>query len=233
MIKPKGFYVYLHKRLSDGKVFYVGKGKGKRAWVKKGRSEHWKRIVDKYGYSVEIIFDELSEEEAFQIEIDTIKEFQYFGDTLCNVTLGGGGVSGFTWTEEQKKNLSLKLRGKIKSEEHRLNMSLSQKGKKANPDRIEKMRKSLTGKKQSLETIEKRKNSLAKIKHLADKNIYVWFNSEDVFIGTRIDFSIYSQIKLQSLRTLFQTKPHKTCKGWSILKFNELIILGELYANRI
>lgn len=226
--KPKGFYVYVHRRLSDNSVFYVGKGKGRRAWVKSGRSEYWKRISDKYGYIVEIVFDNLTEEEAFQVEMDTIKEFTYFGYTLCNLTLGGGGVSGFTWTEEQRKRQSQKLTGYKKSEEHCKNMSLSQKGRKPSQERIEKMRRSLTGKKQSQETIEKRKQSLSAIGHLSDKSVYVWFSKDDVFIGTRLDFSNYTGISRNNLRALFHSKPTKTCKGWSILRFNEFIILGVL-----
>lgn len=230
--KPKGFYVYLHRKLSDNSVFYVGKGTGRRAWVKKGRSKYWQRVKDKHGYTVEILFDNLTEEESFQVEIDTIKELQYFGYDLCNLTLGGGGVSGYNWTEEQRNNLSKSVSGKIRSEEHCKNLSLALKGKKPTQERIEKMRKSLTGKKQTLETIEKRKKSLAKIKHLADKSVYVWYSLEDIFIGTRLEFSEYTGIHNKKLRTLFQTNPHKTCKGWSILNLKSLIIFGELNANR-
>ena len=37
------FYVYIHKRQSDGIVFYVGKGRGKRAYYFHERNDHWKK----------------------------------------------------------------------------------------------------------------------------------------------------------------------------------------------
>jgi len=45
-------YVYLHSRLTDGVVFYVGMGTAKRAYSKAGRTSHWLRTVDKHGYEV-------------------------------------------------------------------------------------------------------------------------------------------------------------------------------------
>ena len=66
------FYVYLHRRKTDNKVFYVGKGKNRRAWCTDKRNKHWNNVVDKHGFNVDIVFEGLSEQEAFQIEKDTI-----------------------------------------------------------------------------------------------------------------------------------------------------------------
>lgn len=62
------FYIYVHYRLSDNKPFYVGKGKELRAYSKKNRNQYWQNIVDKCGYRVEIVFENLDEETAFQCE---------------------------------------------------------------------------------------------------------------------------------------------------------------------
>ena len=35
------FYVYTHRRASNGVVFYVGKGHGRRAYVKSHRGKWW------------------------------------------------------------------------------------------------------------------------------------------------------------------------------------------------
>ena len=65
------YYVYLHKTL-DGKVFYVGKGRLKRAWSKSNRGKNWREVSDK-GYSVEIHRGGLSEQDALEIESDLIR----------------------------------------------------------------------------------------------------------------------------------------------------------------
>lgn len=43
---PKDFYVYLHSRATDGKVFYVGKGSEYR-YKSKQRNNYWRRTVNK------------------------------------------------------------------------------------------------------------------------------------------------------------------------------------------
>lgn len=123
------YYVYVHRRLGDNKPFYVGKGKNGRAWSTFGRSKQWNSIVNKYGFTVDIVFEGLEECEAFQCEVDVIKEFKYFEYKLCNYTNGGEGLSGFKWSDEQMKNHpSLKNKGRIQSSEE-----------------IEKRRKSMMG----------------------------------------------------------------------------------------
>jgi len=108
------FYVYIHRRLSDNKPFYVGKGSGKRAWdfTETGRNLYWHRVRNKHGINVEIVFDNLTEEEAFQCEKDTILEFNYFGYALTNLTSGGEGSSGLAFTDQQRLNIANGLRNK-------------------------------------------------------------------------------------------------------------------------
>jgi len=94
------FYVYVHKRNDTGSVFYVGKGSGRRAFWKNGRNKHWHSIVDKHGYSVEIISSDMTEDDAFILEKSTIQK--YGRKNLCNYTDGGDGSSGSVRTEAQK-----------------------------------------------------------------------------------------------------------------------------------
>ena len=73
---PKGFYVYVHCD-AEGKVFYVGKGSGKRAWSK-DRHPLWVRYVEKHlggKYENRILADKLSEEEAEAIEAEFMSEY--------------------------------------------------------------------------------------------------------------------------------------------------------------
>jgi hypothetical protein len=107
------FYIYLHRRGDNNEIFYVGKGKNNRAWVKQHRSNYWNRIVEKYGLIVEIYKNNLFEEDAFIIEKNLIKTIGK--DKLCNLTDGGEGLSGMkrTFSEEHKKNISLGLKGRL------------------------------------------------------------------------------------------------------------------------
>lgn len=112
--KENIYYVYLHRRATDNKVFYVGKGKGKRAFQTNGRNDRWNKTYKKHGRVVEIVFEDLSQQEAFDIEIDTITEMRYhYGETLCNMTNGGDGLSGFKHSRETKEKISISLVGKI------------------------------------------------------------------------------------------------------------------------
>lgn len=119
------FYVYVHYKLSDGKPFYVGKGTSTRAWNKSSRSEYWKRVVNKHGLAVEIIFDDLTEDESLAVEKDTILEFKYFNYDLVNFSSGGEGISGYKFTQAQKEKLSSSHKGKKLSEDHKNKLSQS------------------------------------------------------------------------------------------------------------
>lgn len=71
----RDFYVYVHKT-TDGKVFYVGKGTGKRAWSR-GRHALWENYVhERLGgqYDVEIVVRDLTEREAEELEAEMIRE---------------------------------------------------------------------------------------------------------------------------------------------------------------
>ena len=120
------FYIYKHKRISDGSTFYIGKGTGDRLNSNKGRNTHWNRIVKKDGgFDSEIIKDGLSEEDAFELEIKLISEIGL--DNLCNMTEGGSG--GNTYTEETRLRISKQFTGRIVSDETRKKQSEAQTGK--------------------------------------------------------------------------------------------------------
>jgi hypothetical protein len=116
-IVPQDFYVYVHRRASDGRVFYVGKGHGNRAWST-ARNKHWHRVAKKHGLKVEIFQDGLQEWYAFELEMGLIA--LYGRENLCNMTDGGEGTSGFKHCEETRLAQSTALKGKPRSEETRL-----------------------------------------------------------------------------------------------------------------
>ena len=102
---PHEFYTYFHTRNDSSVVFYVGKGKGKRLDRVASRNEHWHRIVAKCGHTVHIAERFATEEEAFANERMLIASFRSEGISLCNMTDGGEGVSG--WVPSAKTRAAM------------------------------------------------------------------------------------------------------------------------------
>jgi len=98
---PSGFYVYAYLRKNDLTPYYIGKGKGKRAWRPYGR--HVKLPADKK--RIIVIVDELAEEIAFDWEKMLIKLYGRKNNNtgiLRNLTDGGEGISGWVMPPEMK-----------------------------------------------------------------------------------------------------------------------------------
>jgi hypothetical protein len=145
MANRQQFYVYEHWRLDKDECFYVGKGKGSRAYAKSGRNSHWNNIVGKLerigsAYEVRIVSSGLTEEEAFQLEKERIAFWRDIVD-LANKTDGGDGVSGLVMTAEVRQKMSEKAKGrkgnptmlgKKHSDATKLKMKLAKVGKKPN-----------------------------------------------------------------------------------------------------
>jgi len=67
--------VYRHRTKDTFKVFYVGVGsEEKRAHFKHGRNSIWNNVVNKHGYTIEIIARDLTKEMAFELEVLLIGE---------------------------------------------------------------------------------------------------------------------------------------------------------------
>jgi hypothetical protein len=178
----------------------VGKGSGKRAYSKKNRNTYWTNIVNKHNYYVEIVFDNLTEDEAFQCEKDTILEFKYFGYNLCNLTDGGEGLAGYTFSEEQ-----------------RLKISNSLTGRKRPQNVVDKINKSNTGKKRTLAQLSNLSKCQLGNSNSSDKTEYLFYCDEDIFVGTRRDFEKYNNFPKSSINSLFKTKAVPTYRGWSVI----------------
>ena len=106
--------MYIHRK-PCGEVFYVGKGKHKRAWSPHGRNPFWKRTVARYGYIVQIVEQDLSNEQALELEefIISYCKLRSDGGTLTNLTLGGTGCVGLKVSDETKCKLSKKNKGSL------------------------------------------------------------------------------------------------------------------------
>ena len=86
--------VYRHIRLDKNIPFYIGIGKDiSRPYNKKDRSNFWKSITGKTGYIVEILFNNLTKDQAIEKEIEFIALYGRVDlktGSLCNMTRGGG-----------------------------------------------------------------------------------------------------------------------------------------------
>lgn len=151
------FYVYTHTKADTGEVFYVGKGKGRRAYVDR-RNPFWKNVVKKHGHVVNILYSGLSENAAFALEKELIAKFGR--STLCNLTNGGEGTSGYKWSEEGRRRISENLRGRIAGKETRAKLSQSLRGKRRTPEQIERHAAAIRGRKLSPAHIEALRLSL-------------------------------------------------------------------------
>lgn len=104
------FYIYFHINKESGEIFYVGKGSGKRAYVKSHRSIYWKRIVAKYGYEIVIKEDFLTEKESAEREIywiSLIGRKDLGNGSLINFTDGGEGTTGRLVDEKTRLAVAL------------------------------------------------------------------------------------------------------------------------------
>lgn len=120
------YYVYEHIRLDNNTCFYVGKGRGRRCY-NKSRNPHHDRIVKKYGMKVKILQNNLSEEEAYKLEQETIQNYVFNLDYgidiigynnkvdepghLTNCSFGGEGSLGSVHSETWKKQHSEQMKG--------------------------------------------------------------------------------------------------------------------------
>jgi len=145
-------YVYQHIRLDNNTPFYIGVGTSpKRAYSKYGRNTIWKRIAYKHGYTVEVVIDNISRDQALQEEKRLILLYGRINNKtgiLSNMTDGGDGGSGIVWTEEAKSSLSLRYKERCRVDRSMIEpMQKSNKGRKMSEETKRKMSITKTGKK--------------------------------------------------------------------------------------
>lgn len=134
------FYVYIHRRGDTDEPFYVGKGKGRRAVQCEGRNRYWKCVVDKHGFSVEIVARFASEKEAFVCEMGLISELRSAGYILTNMTDGGEGGSHCAETRARLSELS---KGRVyppRREEWCEKLSVAHKGRRLSQEHRQRLR---------------------------------------------------------------------------------------------
>lgn len=106
------YYVYEWYIKNTDEVFYVGKGSGKRAWQLKENS-YFLKMYNTHNCDVRIIINNLTEDEAFNKEIDTIS--YYRNNTNCRLTnvADGGNQPPLRYGENSCSKLP-KVKAKMK-----------------------------------------------------------------------------------------------------------------------
>lgn len=128
-------YVYTHIRLDTNEIFYVGIGTQdnyKRASRVHNRTNYWNNIVKKCGWKVDIIFDNLTWENACKIEVELISKYGRVDlgtGTLVNLTDGGEGTLKRITTPETRLKMSKTRKGAKCTNEHKEKTRLSMLGK--------------------------------------------------------------------------------------------------------
>ena len=163
------FYVYTHKRESDGVIFYVGKGRAQRAWSRNKRNAHWWAVANKHGVSVDVVERFETEAEAFTRERTLIAECRSAGIVLTNKTDGGEGPAGMRHSEatrakwraarlgkkrgpysaEHRGRIAEGLRGKPVPDERRRRIADATRAAMKSPEIVAKMRAAKLGKKRA------------------------------------------------------------------------------------
>ena len=142
----KIYYVYQYLR-KDGTPYYIGKGKGDRMYT-----TH-RVAVPKDKSRIQVIYENLTNDEAIQIEIELIAKYgrkDLGTGILRNMTAGGEGSPGriVKHSEETKAKISKAMIGIKRSEETKAKIAASRTGekhylfgKKQTPESRQKMSK--------------------------------------------------------------------------------------------
>lgn len=182
----------MHTKIGETLPFYVGKGKGNRAYSGQGRSQYWRNVA-KDGYTIKL-FENLSEEHAFELEAAFIRLYgrRDLGmGCLVNLTDGGDGTSGVVFSKEHKRKLSEAMAGRTVSEETKRKMSEARKG-----------HTNMKGKPHSEET----KRKMSEVKKGKDNPFAGKTHSEK----TRKKMSDAWKRRKQNLETIYENEENKT-----------------------
>lgn len=157
------FYTYIWRDV-NGTPFYVGKGKGRRAWDTIRRSRPFLAEFKKGGCTVHIADFFINESQAHSHEVELIERYgrrDLSTGNLVNLTDGGEGAVGLC--EEAKKKISDANKGNkyavgaIRSQETRARISASKNGQRSRLGAVlskesrERISASLKGRKLSAE----------------------------------------------------------------------------------
>lgn len=108
--------VYLHRKATDGTIFYVGMGEQDRAYSTHSRNKWWTNVYKKHDRVVDIVAKDLSIDDAYELEVFLISEIgrKDLGlGNLVNLDDGGKGATGHIPTASARRKLSKRTSKKV------------------------------------------------------------------------------------------------------------------------
>ena len=191
-MEDRSFYVYAHYRLDTMEPFYIGKGREGRA-NKLNRNSLHDNISKKHGHAVVILYDNLTEEEAFFYEREVIEDLVYEEgyeiycnnievtkqySYLTNFTFGGEGTTGHNplanktgeEIEKIREKQSIANKKRLEDKKEREKISVGVKKHYKSPEAREKLSKAQ--RKRYEDTKEREKCSLPGEKSPHAKSVY-------------------------------------------------------------
>jgi len=170
-------YIYCHLRKDKNEIFYIGIATKKtRAYESfNRRNKIWGKIASKTNYDVIILYENLSWQQACEIEKLMIKSHGKIYDntgTLANITDGGNGTLGYVNDKNPLKGRKLSEEHKLKIKNGLLNSQdrrkpYSEERRKAISERM-KSNKYCLGRKLSEEERKKRLNNKSNSRKVID-----------------------------------------------------------------
>lgn len=114
-------YVYAHYKADTHEIFYIGIGKSDDGNFKRANDIHkrnplWKKIHKKHGMRIEIIYANISWDDALFLEKELISKYGRICNkdgVLANITIGGTGCIGYPMTDDIRRKISNALKGNM------------------------------------------------------------------------------------------------------------------------
>lgn len=103
------YYIYAWYYKDTNEIFYIGKGsKNRYLDVVNSRNSYFKNIINKENNNVDVkkLYENLTEEESWELEKQLIKEYWDKGQCKANFHEGGCGGNHGNYNENMKRKLS-------------------------------------------------------------------------------------------------------------------------------